>query len=116
SIIPTYRRLGMEALGEQMVGNDFNWPAVFKGFETLSAMPYPQAYGELARTPDGSPQTSAAGEQLGRATPTNLQGAPATVPSTQHALTAHAAGGDAHPVSCVDCHDPDNMELRVTRP
>ncbi len=25
-------------------------------------------------------------------------------------------GGHAHPVSCVDCHDPDNMQLRVTRP
>jgi nitrite reductase (cytochrome c-552) len=24
--------------------------------------------------------------------------------------------GHAHPVSCVDCHDPDNMQLRVTRP
>lgn len=24
--------------------------------------------------------------------------------------------GHAHPVSCVDCHDPDTMELRVTRP
>jgi nitrite reductase (cytochrome c-552) len=24
--------------------------------------------------------------------------------------------GDAHPVSCVDCHSPDNMSLRVTRP
>ncbi len=24
--------------------------------------------------------------------------------------------GRAHPVSCVDCHDPKNMELRVTRP
>lgn len=24
--------------------------------------------------------------------------------------------GQAHPVSCVDCHDPDNMQLRVTRP
>ena len=22
----------------------------------------------------------------------------------------------AHPVSCVDCHDPNSMELRVTRP
>jgi nitrite reductase (cytochrome c-552) len=26
------------------------------------------------------------------------------------------ASGNAHPVSCVDCHDPKNMELRVTRP
>lgn len=24
--------------------------------------------------------------------------------------------GHAHPVSCVDCHSPDNMEVRVTRP
>ncbi len=24
--------------------------------------------------------------------------------------------GKAHPVSCVDCHDPKSMELRVTRP
>jgi nitrite reductase (cytochrome c-552) len=24
--------------------------------------------------------------------------------------------GDAHPVSCVDCHDPKSMALRVTRP
>ncbi|MFG0318904.1 MAG: ammonia-forming cytochrome c nitrite reductase subunit c552 [Planctomycetota bacterium JB042] len=24
--------------------------------------------------------------------------------------------GHAHPVSCVDCHDPDSMEIRVTRP
>lgn len=26
------------------------------------------------------------------------------------------AGGNAHPVSCVDCHDPKTMQLRVTRP
>jgi nitrite reductase (cytochrome c-552) len=25
-------------------------------------------------------------------------------------------GGKPHPVSCVDCHDPSTMELRVTRP
>jgi nitrite reductase (cytochrome c-552) len=24
--------------------------------------------------------------------------------------------GHAHPVSCVDCHDPESMEVRVTRP
>ena len=24
--------------------------------------------------------------------------------------------GHAHPVSCVDCHDPDSMSIRVTRP
>jgi nitrite reductase (cytochrome c-552) len=26
------------------------------------------------------------------------------------------SGGKAHPVSCVDCHDPKSMELRITRP
>jgi nitrite reductase (cytochrome c-552) len=36
------------------------------------------------------------------------------VPSTQAALAAHV--GEAHPVSCVDCHDPKTMALRVTRP
>src|SRR5256885_16922871 len=28
--------------------------------------------------------------------------------------TTHTDG--AHPVACVDCHDPKTMELRVTRP
>jgi nitrite reductase (cytochrome c-552) len=32
-----------------------------------------------------------------------------------HKLLADTTGG-AHPVSCVDCHDPKTMELRVTRP
>jgi nitrite reductase (cytochrome c-552) len=29
---------------------------------------------------------------------------------------ADLSGGKAHPVSCVDCHDPQSMELRITRP
>ncbi|HTP28622.1 MAG TPA: ammonia-forming cytochrome c nitrite reductase subunit c552 [Anaeromyxobacteraceae bacterium] len=32
-----------------------------------------------------------------------------------HKLLAQTTNG-AHPVSCVDCHDPKTMELRVTRP
>jgi nitrite reductase (cytochrome c-552) len=32
-----------------------------------------------------------------------------------HQLLGETTGG-AHPVSCVDCHDPTTMELRVTRP
>jgi nitrite reductase (cytochrome c-552) len=32
------------------------------------------------------------------------------------ALEKLSPGGKAHPVSCVDCHDPKTMELRVTRP
>jgi nitrite reductase (cytochrome c-552) len=33
-----------------------------------------------------------------------------------HKLLEQVSGGKAHPVSCVDCHDPKTMELRVTRP
>jgi nitrite reductase (cytochrome c-552) len=28
----------------------------------------------------------------------------------------HAAVGEAHPVTCIDCHDPQTMSIRVTRP
>ncbi len=34
----------------------------------------------------------------------------------QEASQQLAATGAAHPVSCVDCHDPKTMALRVTRP
>jgi nitrite reductase (cytochrome c-552) len=33
-----------------------------------------------------------------------------------HKALEAVSGGKAHPVSCVDCHDPQSMELRVTRP
>ncbi len=33
-----------------------------------------------------------------------------------HKQLEDLTGGKAHPVSCVDCHDPKSMELRITRP
>ena len=33
-----------------------------------------------------------------------------------HKQLEQIGGGKAHPVSCVDCHDPRSMDLRVTRP
>jgi nitrite reductase (cytochrome c-552) len=33
-----------------------------------------------------------------------------------HKELEQLSGGKAHPVSCVDCHEPKSMELRVTRP
>jgi nitrite reductase (cytochrome c-552) len=33
-----------------------------------------------------------------------------------HKMLGDLGGGKVHPVSCVDCHDPQSMELRVTRP
>ena len=84
SVIPTYRRLGLEARGAPAdataLAAAFDWPAVMKGFELLSAMPYSDASAELKKTPAG-------------------MGDPG-----------------AHPVSCVDCHDPATLRPRVTRP
>ncbi len=84
SVIPLYRRLGLEAAGEPAdraaLAADFNWPAVQKGFELVSTMSYADAFEALAKTHDG------AGEP------------------------------NAHPVGCVDCHDPESMKTRVTRP
>ncbi len=33
-----------------------------------------------------------------------------------HKALEQLSGGKAHPVSCVDCHDPQSMEVRATRP
>jgi nitrite reductase (cytochrome c-552) len=33
-----------------------------------------------------------------------------------HQQLGELSGGTVHPVSCVDCHDPQSMEVRVTRP
>lgn len=96
SIVPTWRRVGLEAQGMTLADvapNDFAWPAVMEGFRILSAKSYAEGHAELLKTPDGSPQSGVAG--AGDA--------------------AHQVG-DAHPVSCVDCHDPETLELRVTRP
>ena len=104
SIAPTWRRVGLEAEGKALAdANGFDWPAVMKGFELMGKLSYVDAHGELLKTPDGSAENS----QVAR----SFDGKPAT---TRQALAAHV--GEAHPVSCVDCHDPSNMELRVTRP
>lgn len=87
SIIPTYRRLGLEALGQpadaDALAKDFRLDAVMKGFEAASKMDYQAAHAELLKTPDG---------------------------------TSNDEARDAHPVSCIDCHEPESMQIRVTRP
>ncbi len=100
----TWRRIGLESEGKTLAdAHGFDWPAVMTGFKALSAMSYVDAHAELMKTPDGS--TESFRDSI----------VPADKPATtQQALAAHV--GEAHPVSCVDCHDPQNMELRVTRP
>ncbi len=64
---------------------------VFKGFEALGKLAYAEAHAEVVKTGSANPVaggTTVSFEQV----------------------------DGAHPVSCVDCHDPRSMELRVTRP
>ena len=89
SVVPTWRRVGLEMQGKTLAdAKGFDWDAVTKGFEKMSTIPYKDAYTALLATPDGTPAGEPHSAQL----------------------------GEAHPVSCVDCHDPETMSLRVTRP
>jgi nitrite reductase (cytochrome c-552) len=119
SITPTYRRVGAQATGQPFDpnSNEFNWPAVMKGFETMARMNYAEAHAELLNTPDGSPNETdlvVGGSSVTEKSPANAEGLPKGAPTTQQALAAHV--GEGHPVSCVDCHDPESMQLRVSRP
>ncbi|EDY82933.1 nitrite reductase (cytochrome; ammonia-forming) [Verrucomicrobiia bacterium DG1235] len=112
SIVPTYRRLGLEAMGEdaspEAVAASFQWPAVLKGFELASVMSYADAHAEILKTSDGTP---------GETKPLFPGGALAQSANQLIDNTPDPHNiGDAHPVSCIDCHDPDTMKLRVTRP
>jgi nitrite reductase (cytochrome c-552) len=64
---------------------------VFAGFEALGKMSYADAHAEVVKT--GSSNPVAGGTEL---------------------RFEHAEG--AHPLGCVDCHHPETMMLRVTRP
>lgn len=121
SVIPTYRRLGLEEAGEnadaEALASGFDWPAVMRSFERASTMTYSEARRELLRTPDGTP-----GEHVplfpggtGTAESAPLDSPePGPVPGPRAELDREA--GEAHPVSCLDCHDPETMAVRVTRP
>jgi nitrite reductase (cytochrome c-552) len=64
---------------------------VQSGFVKLSAMKYQDAHTEVVKTGSLDPVWNGTSQEM-----------------------KHAEG--AHPVSCVDCHAPDTMELRVNRP
>jgi nitrite reductase (cytochrome c-552) len=64
---------------------------VMKGFEKLGTMTYGDAHKEVEKTGSMNPEIQGAAQAM-----------------------VHKDG--AHPVACVDCHDPNTMQLRVTRP
>ena len=110
SIVPTYRRIGLEQMGldssDESLAREFNWPAVIKGFETVSKKNYEDVFTELLKTSDGTPDTNE----------TTFPMPPAGGFDGQEVPEGHPVVGHAHPVSCVDCHDPKTMAIRVTRP
>jgi nitrite reductase (cytochrome c-552) len=116
SIIPTYRRLGLEAEGRpadaEALAADFDWPAVMRGFELISTRPYAEAHAEVLKTPDGTPGES---EPLFPRARTDEAPQPADPDGTTYAPDL-TLPGEAHPVACLDCHDPQTMAIRVTRP
>lgn len=109
-----YRKVGLEAMGlpadEAALAAGFQMDAVIRGFKEVSTKPYSEVL-ELIRTaPDGTPGETEpvfpeppaggfTGEIAGEAIPRD-----------------HAQVGEAHPVTCIDCHDPETMAVRVTRP
>lgn len=109
-----YRKVGLEAMGlsadEATLAMDFNMPAVMRGFKELSQKPYGDVLPMLMAMPDGTPgenEPAVPQPPLGGFTG-EIAGKP--VPD------GHVLMGEAHPVSCIDCHDPETMNLRVTRP
>ena len=111
-----YRKVGLEAMGlpadDDVLAGDFNMPAVIRGFQEVSRKPYDEVLALVMAAPDGTPGEN---EPVVPQAPIGgftgeYKGAP--VPEDHPLL----AGGEAHPVSCIDCHDPETMGVRVTRP
>jgi nitrite reductase (cytochrome c-552) len=109
-----YRKMGLEAMGlpsdAKALGAEFNMDAVQRGFKEVSTKSYAEVLEMLAAAPDGTPNENKpvfpqapvggfSGEFAGQAVPDD-----------------HPVIGEAHPVTCIDCHDPKTMSIRVTRP
>lgn len=114
SVNVLYRKAGLEAMGlpadDETLASEFNMPAVIRGFEELSRKPYAEVLSMLIQTPDGTPgehEPVVPQPPIGGFTG-EFAGEP--VPE------GHVPVGEAHPVSCIDCHDPETMSIRVTRP
>jgi nitrite reductase (cytochrome c-552) len=113
SVSVLYRKAGLEAMGlpadDAALAADFNMPAVTRGFQELSTRPYFEVLAMLMAAPDGTPGREPvvpqppiggfSGEIAGGAVPAD-----------------HGVVGTAHPITCIDCHDPRTMAVRITRP
>ncbi len=108
-----YRRAGLEAMGkpadDDALRASFDMEAVQRGFEAVSRKPYQEVLALLQTSPDGTPEDEGPFPQ---APPGGFTGefAGNAVPEGTRNL------GNAHPVTCIDCHDPKTMGIRITRP
>jgi nitrite reductase (cytochrome c-552) len=109
-----YRKAGLTAMGlptdDEALKASFNVEAVSRGFKEVSRLPYSEVLALLQHAPDGTngdQQTPFPQPPVG-----GFEGEFAGRPVEDR----HQSVGDAHPVSCIDCHDPKTMSLRVTRP
>ncbi|HXV74860.1 MAG TPA: ammonia-forming cytochrome c nitrite reductase subunit c552, partial [Candidatus Polarisedimenticolaceae bacterium] len=110
SVPVTYRRIGLEAMGRpadaEALAERFDMDAVIRGFREVSTKPYAEVLAMVAATPDGTPDENEP-----------LFPAPSAADHPAVAMPeGHAGPWEAHPVACIDCHDPKSMALRVTRP
>ena len=108
-----YRQQGLKAMGkphdEAALAADFDMEAVIRGFQEVSKKPYQEVLALVQAAPDGTP-----GE--GGPFPEAPAGGFTGEYAGEKLPEGHVSLGDAHPVSCIDCHDPDTMAIRVTRP
>lgn len=109
-----YRKAGLQAMGlpadEATLAADFNMPAVIRGFQEVSRKPYAEVLAMLQACPDGTPGEN---EPIFPQAPT---GGFTREFAGQPVPEGHGSMGEAHPVSCIDCHDPATMAVRITRP
>jgi|CXWL01.1.fsa_nt_gi nitrite reductase (cytochrome c-552) len=109
-----YRKVGREALGldasDQSLAADFDQAAVLRGFQEVSRQPYHEVLERLYSMPDGTPGENAP------VFPDAPAGGFAGEYAGKPVAGGHARVGEAHPVTCIDCHDPKTMGIRVTRP
>jgi nitrite reductase (cytochrome c-552) len=83
---------------------------VQKGFEEVSTKTYGETLELLKQMPDGTP-----GENVPVFPQAPMGGFEGKI-AGQPVPEDHPDVGEAHPVTCIDCHDPSTMAIRVTRP
>ena len=109
-----YRKVGLEAMGkptdDEALGAEFNMEAVQRGFEEVSTKSYQEVLKLLYEMPDGTPDENEPVFPVPPAGGFSGEFAGEPVPED------HPLVGEAHPVTCIDCHDPESMAIRITRP